>query len=168
MADEQKDNQAQDSTQSSLGEELKKVEAQRDEYLNSWKRAAADFINYKKDETKRFSEMASYATNSLVKDLLPVLDSLDLGMSSLASDAVAQKGLGMIKAQFLEILKRQGVECIPVKKGDIFDPSLHEAMLEVAAPPGGEELAGKVVEEMAAGYTMNGRVIRAAKVSIGK
>jgi molecular chaperone GrpE len=150
---------------------LKTCEKQRDEYLNNWKRAAADFINYKKDEAKRFSEFASFAGEDLVKQLLPILDSFNLALLSVDKNTPAYQGMTMIQGQLLEVLKRKGVEKISVARGDVFNPSMHEAMLEVELPdnePEREKLVGKIVEELSAGYRMSGRVIRAAKVKLAK
>lgn len=150
---------------------LKACDTQRDEYLNNWKRAAADFINYKKEEAKRFSEFAVFAGEDLVKQLFPVLDSFNIALATLEKESPAYKGMMMIQGQLLEVLKRKGVEKITVARGDVFNPALHEAMLEVELPPDEperEKLAGKIVEELSAGYQMGGKVLRATKVTLGK
>ena len=157
-----------DSEQSA---ELKKVEAQRDEYLNSWKRSAADFINYKKEEGKRFSELATYAAIDFAKDLLPVLDSFELGINSIDKESPAYKGMLMIRGQLQEALRKKGIERIVVARGDTFNPEFHEAMTEEEMPPDSpdkEKLSGKILEELVPGYSMNGRVIRATKVKLAK
>ena len=151
--------------------ELQKTQAQRDEYLNSWKRSAADFINYKKEEGKRFTELASYAAVDFAKDLLPVLDSFELGLNAIEKDSAAYKGMLMIRGQLQEALKKKGIERIVVARGDTFKPELHEAMMEEEIPPNDpdkDKLAGKILEELVSGYCINSRVIRAAKVKIGK
>lgn len=164
MADEQ-------AQQNNQQDPLKEAEAKRDEYLNGWKRAAADFANYKKEELKRFEEAGVYARAGMVKDLLPVLDSFGFALSTVDKDSPAYKGMLMIQNQFLETLKRHGIEKIQVNRGDAFDPAVHEAMMEAEIPPDAQDkdkLAGRILEELVAGYTMNGRVIRAAKVKLGK
>src|SRR3989344_2592711 len=110
---------------------LKKLEVARDEYLNGWKRAKADFINYKKEEGKRLEEAIVYGTTDLIKDLLSVLDSFDLAQNSLRDDPVGQKGVMMIRSQLEAVLKKRGVERIPVKSGDALDLRLHEPMVQV-------------------------------------
>jgi molecular chaperone GrpE len=70
----------------------------------------------------------------------------------------------MIQGQFLEILKRQGMEPIGVSPGEPFDPSRHEAVGEAA----GDGPPGMVVEEVGKGYRLNGKVVRATKVIISK
>ncbi len=150
--------------------ELETIKKERDEYLNSWKRAKADLINYQKDENKRLDQMMLYGQQRLVQEFLTVLDSFDLAMASIKDEA-AKKGLAMIKNQMEEVLKRQGVERIPVSPGDDLDISIHEPITEQELDMSDEKqkaLAGKIVAELVAGYKMHDKVIRPAKVKIGK
>ncbi len=150
---------------------LAECEKQRDEYLNSWKRAAADFINYKKEESKRLEQFAGYAAIDFAKDLLPVLDSFNLGMNAVDKESQEYKGMLMISGQLQEVLRKKGIERIVVARGDRFNPEFHEAMLEVELPPDDperEKLSGKILEELVPGYSSNGRVIRAAKVKLAR
>ena len=172
-SDEQKNQQNTEPQVAPAAEptELQKMQTQRDEYLNSWKRAAADFINYKKEEGKRFSELASFAAVDFAKDLLPVLDSFELGLNAIEKDSAAYKGMLMIRGQLQEALKKKGIERIAVTRGDTFKPELHEAMMEEEIPPNDpdkDKLAGKILEELVSGYCINSRVIRAAKVKLAK
>lgn len=154
-----------------LSAQLAKALLERDEYLNGWKRAQADFINYKKEESRRFSELAQYAAADLTREVLPVLDSFELGLGALEKDSPAYKGMLMIRSQLQEVLKKKGVDRIPVARGDDFNPEFHEAMLEEEISPDNPDkdaLAGKILEELVPGYSIKGRVIRAAKVKVGK
>jgi len=150
------------------GEELKKglekCEKERDEYLDGWKRAKADFINYRKEEAERFQEFAKLSNESLILELLAVLDSFDLGITILKDDNPAEKGMRLIRSQLEDTLKKYGLEKIAVKPGDDFNPALHEGLGEVesAEPP------GKITEEIEPGYALNGRVIRPARVNLSK
>ncbi|MFH0712353.1 MAG: nucleotide exchange factor GrpE [Candidatus Jorgensenbacteria bacterium] len=147
-------------------EELKKVlekcEAEREEYLNGWKRAKADFINHKKEEAERFREFAKFSNEALVSELITVLDSFDLGIAILKDDDPTGKGMRLIKNQLEESLKKYGLEKINLKPGDVFDPSFHEGLgeAESTAPP------GTIAEEVGVGYTLNGKVIRPARVNL--
>lgn len=140
-------------------EEQKKIESERDEYLASWKRAAADLINYKKDEGKRFEEFVEYNTARVIRDLLPALDSFSLAMESVKGNDASEKGLLLIRSQLEDILKKHNAERIPVAVGDTVDLNIHEPVV-------GDE--GPIIEELSPGYKLNGRVIRAAKVRVGK
>jgi molecular chaperone GrpE len=144
-------------------DELSKCQKQRDEYLDGWKRAKADFINYQKEEIKRFESILKFANEELVKDLIPVLDSFDLSLTVLESQGLAEKGMYLVKSQLEDILKKRGLESIKVV-GEKFDPAFHEAIAEVEAK--GEP--GIIVEEIEKGYKLNGKVIRAARVKIAK
>ena len=74
------------------GELLVKCQREREEYLAGWQRAKADFINYKKDETTRLTEMLRYAQEDLLLDFITVLDSFDLGLAALERPAPSRKG----------------------------------------------------------------------------
>lgn len=141
-----------------------KVEKQRDEYLAGWQRAKADFANYKRDESERMREMTQYASEDIVRDLLTVLDHFDLAIGSLEKAGHTEKGILLIRSQLGDMLKRRGVERIPVAPGDAFDPSVHEAMLEVE----GDGPPGTIAEEVEAGYRMHAKLLRPAKVKITK
>lgn len=147
-----------------LKERLVKAEGERDEYLSGWQRAKADFINYKKDELKRLEEMARYGNEELLKELISVLDSFDLGLSVLEKTGPVEKGIYMIQAQIIDILKRRGLEKIQVQPGDAFDPSIAEAIGEIDSdkPP------GTIVQEIEPGYKLNNKIIRPVRVRIAK
>ncbi len=164
-----------------MKEDLEKLKKEREEYLNGWKRAKADLINYQKDENQRLNEAIIFANSRLAKDILNVLDSFQLAASAAtrisadqggeAADLNAEKtrkGFLLIQSQLQDILKRHGVEKIIVKKGDNLDVSLHEVMREVELDASDSALAGKIAEEILPGYKMHDRVLRASKVSIGK
>lgn len=140
--------------------ELDRVKQESEEYLNGWKRAKADLINYQKDETQRAQEFMKIANLALITDLIPILDSFDMAMAVSQSD----KNIAVIKSQFEEALKRYGVEKIPTELGKPLDTRSQESIGEMDSshPP------GSVAEEVSRGYMMNGKVIRPAKVRISK
>ncbi|PIR88125.1 MAG: nucleotide exchange factor GrpE [Candidatus Harrisonbacteria bacterium CG10_big_fil_rev_8_21_14_0_10_45_28] len=145
--------------------ELEKLAQEREEYLNGWRRAVADFENYKRDESKRLQEGSSYVRRSILKDIFPVLDSLDRAINTHSKNE-SVSGLELVKNQFLKVLEDNGVKKIEVNVGDDFDHNLHSALSE--APVEDEALVGKIVEVVGAGYELDGRVVRAAKVVIGR
>ncbi|MEK7086990.1 MAG: nucleotide exchange factor GrpE [Patescibacteria group bacterium] len=147
-----------------LKEELAKCEKQRDEYLDGWKRAKADFINYKKEEMERFSVLTKFGNEVLVLELLNVLDSFDLSLAILKDDEATQKGIFLIRNQLEDLLKKHGLEKIAVASGDNFDPVRHEAVAEIES----DKPAGIIHEEVKKGYTLNGKVLRPARVKISK
>jgi molecular chaperone GrpE len=134
-----------------------------EEYLEGWKRAKADFINYKKEEIGRVSELMKFSNESILSDLITVLDSFHLGIS-LGNDETAKKGMELIKTQMEDVLKRYGLEKISVARGSPFDPKMHEAVDEIES----EYPEGMIAEELEKGYTLSGKVIRPIKVKLSK
>ena len=124
-----------------------------EEYLNNWKRERADFLNYKKDEVKRLSEFAKFANEAVLSEVMELMDDLET-----ASKDIENPGLNQIVKKFEEFLKKHNIERIDTKGA--FDPLLHEA---VSTEEGGDK-----IEEVRAGYTMHGKVIRPARVKIIK
>lgn len=143
-------------------------EKERDEYLAGWQRAKADLINYKKEEEARFQSAIIYATAQVIKELLPAVDSFTFAKESMKGDVKAEKGLETIESQFTDILKKIGVTQIETKKGDELDTNKHEAMMHVDLSEEEKDLDGKVVEVLVPGYSLNGNVIRAVKVKVGR
>ncbi|RME57611.1 nucleotide exchange factor GrpE [Candidatus Parcubacteria bacterium] len=147
-----------------LRRELEDLQRKCEEYLNGWKRAQADFINYKKDEARRAEEVAKFANESLLRNLITVLDSFDLGILALEKAGTVDKGIYMIRAQLEDTLRKEGLERIRVHPGDNFDPSFAEAIAVVES----ELPSGSIVEEVESGYRLHDRIIRPAKVKVAK
>ncbi|MBI2068599.1 MAG: nucleotide exchange factor GrpE [Candidatus Yanofskybacteria bacterium] len=132
--------------------ETDKVKAQAQEYLDNWKRERADFLNYKKDETKRLGEFVKFANKAVILEAIDILDDLER-----AEKEINNPGLNQIVAKFHNLLKIFEVERISTE--GVFDPLLHEAV---------EGTGGDKLEEVRAGYTMHGKVIRPARVKLTK
>jgi len=133
--------------------EIENLKNKLDEYLAGWKRERADFINYKKEETERISGFMKYANEEIILNLLPILDNLIL-----AQNHINDKGLEQVIKQFQDFLKKEGIDTIETVSKN-FDPNLMEAI----------EGEGEIVsEEVQQGYTLNGKLIRPAKVKINK
>ena len=136
-----------------------------EEYLNGWKRAKADLINYKKDEAKRFEDVVKFGNELLIYDLITTLDAFNLAIASLEKTNETDKGIYMIKSQLEDALKRHGLERLAVSVGQQFDPTLHESISEIEDQ---SVKSGQIVEEVEAGYTLNGKLIRPARVKIAR
>ncbi|MDI6820658.1 MAG: nucleotide exchange factor GrpE [Patescibacteria group bacterium] len=149
---------------SNIEEEFDRCKKERDEYLDGWKRAKADFINYKKEEVKRFEELIKFGTAELIQELVTILDSFDLGLAVLKDDEPAKKGIQLIEAQFEDFLKKHGFSRIIVLEGQVFDPKIHEAVGEIESL--GPE--GVILEEVRKGHCLYGKVIRPSRVLISK
>jgi len=144
--------------------ELAKYKKERDEYLDGWQRAKAEFINYKKDEIKRFETLAKFANESIIRDLINILDSFDLATPALERESKVEKGVYLIRAQLEDALKNYGLEKVIVSVGNSFDPSMQEAVAVVES----DKPSGTVVEEIERGYMLNGKLIRPARVKVAK
>jgi molecular chaperone GrpE len=148
-----------------IKEHLKKAEQERAEYLALAQRAKADFINYKREQEAKISEIIKFANEGLILDFLPVLDSFELAIKHLAGDEESDKdnGIEQLNNQLENILKSNGVEEINAV-GEKFNPELHES-IEVVE---GEGEPDQIIEEVQKGYTLHGKVIRPSKVKIIK
>lgn len=150
-------------------EEIEKIKKEREEYLDGWKRAMADFSNYKKDELKRVESILKLSNEQLIRDLLPVLDSFDLALDSFLTstsnhpDTKIEKGIYLIRSQFEDVLKKYGLERITAPPGTPFDPAVHDAVVSVE----GKE-SGTIAEEVERGYTLAGKIIRPVRVKVVK
>jgi len=120
------------------------IAAERDEYLDSLRRLQADFDNFRKRSMRQQTELLEHATEGLCVRLLPVLDALDLATAHLRSQPEstdASKALEQIDSLLRDILAHEGLERIDAV-GVPFDPTIHDAVGQVAAePPPGPEPA---------------------------
>lgn len=146
-----------------LKETLQKSEAERKEYLEGWQRAKADYINFKKDEGKRFEDMARFVTTSIVEEFLPVLDSFDLALQHGIPKEV-ERGIILIRSQFEDVLRKRGIEEIHVKSGETFDPAKHESVGEIDA----QLPSGAIADVVQKGYMFREKVMRPARVRLAK
>ena len=131
-------------------------------------RMAAEYQNYQKRAHRQIEQASEFATERIIKNLLPVLDNfehaLDKGKDS--GDIVSiMQGMQIVYDHMMDTLKTAGMKKIIVEKGAGFDPSKHEAMMHVEAD---DVEPNHVIMELAAGYEMNERTLRPAKVSIAK
>ena len=147
-----------------LRERLKKAVAEKQEYLDGWQRARAEFANYKQQEEERIKNKELRIKVDTVEELLPILDSLELSVTH--ADEKSRKGLSGMYQQFLGVLKNLGIEKISAEKGQLFDHALHEALRE--EPVEDESLDHKIVNVQRSGYRLGDRIIRPAQVVIGR
>ncbi len=159
-----------------VNNDLEECQKQSDEYLHNWKRAAADLINYKKDEFERMAMLGNYATESTILKILPILDNIALAQKQLpeklktgeegSSQSIEwTKGFMQIKNQIEEFLKKEGIGTIETA-GQKFDPATMETMGEISNNQ--FPIPNMVVEELQKGYKIGERVLRPAKVKVSK
>lgn len=140
-----------------------KTAKDRDDYI----RLMAEFDNYRRRTSQEKLELVSMASTDTIKGLLPVLDDCERALKVLLesndSDA-AKEGTELIYSKLMSYLKSKGLAVIEAL-GQEFDTDLHEAVAQF--PVQDEEQKGKVFDVVQTGYTLNGKVIRFAKVVVG-
>ncbi len=154
-----------DST--ALKEELEKTRAKSEEYLDNWRRAAADLSNYRKRAERDASEIVKTANSVLILRLLPVLDDMDRAFQTIPEelrDLTWVDGIRLISRKLLAILESEGLKPIEAV-GKPFDPNLHEAVIHEETDKYDE---GLVISELQKGYKLNDRVLRPTLVKVSK
>ena len=146
--------------------EIQKLVEERDSLYDRLLRKQAEFDNFRKRIERERSEQAQFASADLMRELLNALDSFDLAIHSAAAETTSrenmQRGLDLVYKQFQDTLGRFGLKPIDAK-GQPFDPNLHQAVTTVESA---ELDDNTVVEELRRGYTLNGRLLRAAMVTV--
>lgn len=139
------------------------VAKDKDDYI----RLMAEFDNYRRRTSQEKLELVSMASTDTIKGLLPVLDDCERALKVLKesndSDA-AKEGTELIYNKLMGYLKSKGLAVIEAM-GQTFDTDLHEAVAQFPVPE--EDKKGKVFDVVQTGYTLNGKVIRFAKVVVG-
>jgi molecular chaperone GrpE len=141
---------------------LAALEAERDEAVDGWKRAAADLDNFRKRVAREREEYVTLANERLVKELLPILDDLERALSAVGEHQEAQleEGVRLTHRALASLLERNGVK--EIETSGRFDPHVHEALL--SQPSDAEE--GSVIDVVQKGYALGDRVVRPARVVI--
>ena len=143
-----------------LEAKTREVEAQQDRYV----RAVAEFDNARKRSAREREEYTRYANESLLRDILPVLDNLDRAMQAARSEPATSltTGVELIQRELLRILEKFGLTAF-TSVGQPFDPERHEAIARV---PSTDLPDMTVAGETARGYLLHGRVLRPAMVTV--
>jgi len=144
-----------------LGEKLAEI---NDKHL----RLQAEFDNFRKRTMKEKAELIKSGGESVLVNILPVVDDFERALNSLkdvSDEDAGKKGTQLIYNKFSEFLKQNNIKVIEAVNQD-FNVDLHEAITKIPAPD--ESLKGKVVDVLQKGYLLNEKVIRFAKVVIGE
>jgi len=171
-------NAEHDSADASAGEEAgdseaAKLKSELAEMKDHYLRTAAELENVRRRSEKERSDLLKYGMEGFFKDLLPVLDSFD---KALPEEVEQQEnadqdqengqsfkdGMVMVKRQLVQLLQKHGLEPVEAQ-GAVFDPNVHQAIQRVESAETDDE---KVGTEFARGYTLNGRLLRPAMVSV--
>lgn len=147
-------------------EELEiKVKEATDKYL----RLYSEFDNFRKRTQKEKLELYKTAGEEVISALLPVLDDFERAQKAMEeSDDIqgVKDGIKLIHDKILNILQGKGLTAAESAIGEKFDIEIHEAITQIPAPTKREK--GKVIDEVEKGYQLNGKMIRYAKVVVGK
>jgi len=141
------------------------VRQERDDYLEHWRRTAAEFDNYRKRVERERRERAEGAAADLLRQLLPIVDDFERALQADegAGDAY-RRGVEIIYRQVTELLRKSGVT--PVETvGAAFDPRYHQA---VNAEPSSGRPDGEILEEYRRGYMLGDRLLRPAMVKVAQ
>lgn len=148
--------------------ELEDLSDQLTEQKEKYLRLFADFDNYKKRTAKERLDLLNTAGKDIILSVIPVIDDFEraIAVAEKATEVDSVKeGMELIKNKMFNVLQQRGINVME-SVGEQFDAERHEAITEIPAPT--EELKGKVIDEVEKGYTMNNKIIRYAKVVVGK
>jgi molecular chaperone GrpE len=148
-----------------LREQIDTLKKQAEDAKNDALRAVADADNFRKRLSKDADERVKYAGTKILEGLLPVLDNLEMAIDHSECDNPLKQGVELTLKLMLETLNKNGLEKIAVEAGAEFDPAFHEALMLDSTD---EYDSNKVTMVLQNGYTLNGRVIRPAKVKVNK
>ncbi len=149
------------SVEEKLQEDIQK---EKDKFL----RLFAEFENYKKRTTKERIELFTTASQDLMLSLLPVLDDFERALGHIEEDKEAEdlrKGVLLIYQKLLTSLQQKGLKEME-SKGKAFDPDFHQAITEIEVP--NKKMKGKVFDVVEKGYFIGDKILRHAKVVVGK
>lgn len=147
--------------------QIKKLQDEIAEGKEKYIRLYSEFENFRRRTAKEKLEMIQSANEQLIRALLPVADDFERAEKS-RKDKPSEdaEGFFLIQNKFRKVLEQYGVKAMDLKAGSDFNPDVQEAITQVDAPE--EELKGKIVDVVEKGYLLNEKVIRYAKVVVGK
>lgn len=165
--EDHKKKKKKDDTTEELQKTLEEKEESLKELNNKFLYLQADFENFKKIKAKEKQDLLKYGNEILIQELLPVIDNLERAIEH-ASKSEESKGIvdgvQITLNEFLKVLERSGVEKVEAV-GNKFDPNFHEALFQEER----EDMEpDTVTSEIQKGYTLNGRLLRPARVAVSK
>lgn len=164
--------QSEDNKENAAGEpeddKIKKMQAELDELRDKNLRLVAEFDNFRRRNAKERMELVQTAGKDIIQSLLVVLDDVDRAGKQLETTndlSVVKEGIVLVFNKLKNIMQQKGLKVMEAQNQD-FDPDLHEAITEV--PAATEDMKGKVMDVVEPGYYLNDKLIRHAKVVVGK
>lgn len=167
QGEENPDKKKGDESDSSTEEEMV-PKSKYDQLNDKLIRLAAEFDNFKKRTARERVDLLQTAAKDTIADLLPILDDFDRAKKLAddeSSDESFSEGVQLVYQKLHSTLKKRGLKVME-SDGEEFDAELHEALTEIPAPS--DDLKGKVVDTIEKGYFLQDKIIRHAKVVVGK
>jgi len=160
--------EAQQTVQEDVAALLEEARAEAEKHKDMALRVQADMENLRRRTRIDVESAHKYALEKFVNELIPVIDSMEMGMDAASKEDVSvesiKEGLEITFKQFLDVMQKFDVARVD-PKGEKFDPQLHEAMTMVPSP---EHETNTVMEVFQKGYTLNERLVRAARVIVAQ
>lgn len=156
---------AEAAEEETVNKELLELKKQSEDYMNRLLRLQADFDNYRKRVAREREDMYANALETIVSQLLPVVDNMERAVAAFRNDLLDEKyisGVEMVCNQLVEVLEKNGVKEIEALGKD-FDPNIHHAVMQA---PGEDEEENKVKEVFQKGYALGSKVIRPTLVKV--
>lgn len=147
---------------------IQQLEAQVREANDKYVRLVAEFDNFRKRNARERMELTKSAGEDIIKSLLDVVDDSERATRQMETSedlTLIREGIQLVFSKLKNTLQNRGLKAMESKEQD-FDTELHEAITEIPAPT--EALKGKVLDEVQKGYYLNDKIIRHAKVVVGK
>ncbi len=165
---EAQENLAADAKNEALEQENASLKQQLEELKDKYMRLYADFDNYKKRMVKEKMDLINTAAQDTLSALLPVLDDFDRAKKNAEAENSKERfseGIALVYQKLYAVLRQKGLDEMETN-GQPFDPELHEAFTELPAPS--EDMKGKIIDTIEKGYVLKDKIIRHAKVVVGK
>lgn len=166
--DKKEDKKGKKSKKSSLQKKTEALQEKYDELNDKYMRLYSEFDNYRKRTAKERIELQKYASREVILDILPVVDDLERAIQSFEEHHLseeAKKGVELVYGKMVNVLQQKGLKEIDAVE-KTFDTDFHEALTNI--PAQNKKMKGKVVDVIQKGYTLNGKVIRFAKVVVAQ
>ncbi|MBH47108.1 MAG: nucleotide exchange factor GrpE [Halobacteriovorax sp.] len=150
-------------------ENVAELKPKEEDFKSKFYYLAADMENLRKRHDREREQLIKFGNEKVLSGLLDVIDNLERTTAAIENDEDEKiknifVGIDMVRKQFLDCLKNNGLETIE-SIGKDFDPNFHEALAQQPAP---DKREGEVITEYQKGYVLNGRLLRAAKVVVAK
>lgn len=166
---ENTEQQSEEQPQQDLTALLEDARNKADEHWNELLRAKAEMENLRRRQSRDLENAHKHALDKFVAELLPIYDSMELGLNAASGEAASlegvKEGLDMTSKMFISSMAKFGLDIVNPAEGDNFDPESHQAMAMQAAE--GVE-ANKVLNVVQKGFQFNGRLLRPAMVVVSQ